>query len=222
MNFLSTQDTIQTKGWMWIYKSLVAGDVDFVWGAVYGGLLEESELRTVVDPTNTSSGGYVTEARTAYGYPGFVILNSSLTRESGVPDGSTYLSRLTYDWKANSYCTTMSTSGSLANANYGCNNIAYINTKMGGHIASAGWQANYTLPLAATTTTGFRESGSMDLNGATLDVSGRLSSASTSVDLSGLNTRAKVFAQWNSSAGWTPTATSCLSSACATSKGKTR
>ncbi|HSD37321.1 MAG TPA: pectate lyase [Rhodocyclaceae bacterium] len=219
MNFLSTQDTIQTKGWMWIYKSLVAGDVDFVWGAVYGGLLEESELRTVVDPTNTSSGGYVTEARTAYGYPGFVILNSSLTRELGVPDNSTYLSRLSFDAVGKSYCTTKGTDGKLVNANWGCNNIAYINTKMGAHINPLGWLTNgYTLPLTATSTTGFRESGSMDANGVTLNVGSRLSGASTTVDLSGLDTRAEVFGAWNSSTGWTPTATTCSTSACTTSR----
>lgn len=221
MNFISTQDTIQTKGWMWIYKSLVAGDVDFIWGAVYGGLLEESELRTVVDTTNPSSGGYITEARTVKGFPGFVILNSSLTRESGVPDGSTYLARQASNFQANGYCTTDYTSGSLANANYGCNNIAYIKTKMGAHIKPAGWYAAYALPLTVSATTGYRESGSMDLSGTQLTLSGRDASiSSSSQDLSGLDTRTKVFAQWNGNVGWTPSATTCISSVCATSLGQ--
>jgi len=186
--------------------------VDFIWGAVYGSLLEESELRTVVDTTNPSSGGYITEARTVKGFPGFVILNSSLTRESGVPDGSTYLARQASNFQANGYCTTDYTSGSLANANYGCNNIAYIKTKMGAHIKPAGWYAASALPLTVSATTGYRESGSMDLSGAQLTLSGRDASiSSSSQDLSGLDTRTKVFAQWNGNVGWTPSATTCIS-----------
>jgi hypothetical protein len=204
MNFYSTQDTIQSKGWAWIYQSLIKGDVDYVWGAAYAILLEESELRTIVDTTNTSSGGYVTEARTAYGFPGIVVLNSSLTRESGVPDGATYLARQASNFSSG-YCTTATTTGSLASANYGCNNVAYINTKMDTHIASAGWYAYYTVPLLPTSSTGYRESGSTSLTSGSLDLTSRLATySSSSLDLSGLNTRAKVFAQWSNSTGWTP------------------
>lgn len=220
MNFLSAQDTIQIKGWDWFYNCLIKGDVDFIWGVPYAAVFENSELRTAVDPTSSTSGGYVIETRAAYGYPGFVVLGSSLTRESGVPDGATYLARQAASFSTSTYCNTMLTTGSLANANYGCNNVAYVNTKMGAHIASAGWAYLYTPPITTpTTTAGYRESGSMDLTGATLDVSGRLLTyASTSLDLSGLNTRAKAFALWNSSTGWAPSDVTCSSSACTTSK----
>ncbi|MDO6387365.1 Ig-like domain-containing protein [Uliginosibacterium sp. 31-12] len=211
MNFYSTQDTIQTKGWAWFYQSLIKGDVDFVWGAAYAILLEESELRTVVDTTNTTLGGYVTESRMAYGFPGIVVLNSSLTREAGVPDGATYLSRQASNFSSG-YCSTATTTGSLANANYGCNNVAYINTKMDSHIATVGWLASNEPPLAASSTTGYRESGITNLSGTALDLSGRLTTyastgkvfASTTADLSGLTTRKNVFAQWNGNAGWAP------------------
>jgi len=220
MNFFSTQDTIQIKGWNWFYNCLIKGDVDFIWGVPYAAVFENSELRTIYDPTSTA-GGYVVETRAAYGYPGFVVLNSSLTKESSVPSGATYLARQASDFSSTTtYCNTMLTSGSLAKINYGCNNVAYINTKMGAHIASAGWLATTIPPITVpTTTAGYRESGSMDLTGSTLDVSGRsLTYASTSLDLSGLNTRAKAFAQWSGSTGWSPADVSCSSSACTTSK----
>ena len=220
MNFFSAQDTLQIKGWDWFYNSLIKGDVDFIWGVPYAAVFENSELRTIYDATSTA-GGYVIETRAAYGYPGFVVLNSSLTKESSVPTGATYLARQANDFSSTTTnCNTMLTSGSLAKINYGCNNVAYINTKMGTHIASAGWLYTYTPPITTpTTTAGYRESGSMDLTGATLDVSGRLLTyASTSLDLSGLNTRAKAFALWNSSTGWAPSDVTCSSSACTTSK----
>lgn len=203
MNFYSTQDTIQSKGWAWIYQSLVKGDVDFVWGAAYAILLEESELRTIVDTTSASSGGYVTESRMAYGFPGIVVLNSSLTRDSGVPDGATYLSRQASNFTG--YCTAATTTGSLVNANYGCNNVAYINTKMDGHIAAAGWLSQSTLPMLPTADTGYRESGTTTLTGGAVDLSSRLATySSSSIDLSGLDTRKEVFAKWNSGGGWEP------------------
>jgi len=209
MNFISTQDTIQTKGWAWFYQSYIAGDVDFIWGSPFAVLFEESELHTVYDPTGaasgTYSGGYLFQARDTYGYPGFVVLNSSLTADATVPAGSTWLARSGGQTVAGGYCTTMLTSGSLANANYYCDNIAYINNKIGPHIAGAGW---YTAPLpnpvVPSVTAGWRESGSADLNGKPLDVSGRTGYAGTNLDLSAINTRAKVFAGWNSGAGWVP------------------
>jgi len=45
----------------------------------------------------------------------------------------------------------------------------------------------------------------MDLSGNTLNVSGRdLTVSSTSIDLSGLDTRTKVFQAWNNGTGWPP------------------
>jgi len=220
MNFFSAQDTVQIKGWDWFYHCLIKGDVDFIWGVPYAAVFENSELRTAVDPTDATSGGHVIETRAAYGYPGFVVLNSSLTKESAVPDNATSLARQANSFPVATYCNTMLTTGSLVSANYGCNNVAYINTKMGTHIKTKGWLYTYTPAITTpTTTAGYRESGSMDLTGATLDVSGRdLTYASTSLDLSGLNTRAKAFAQWSGSTGWAPADVSCSSAACTTAK----
>ncbi|GAA5165963.1 hypothetical protein GCM10025770_22350 [Viridibacterium curvum] len=207
MNFYSTQDTIQVKGWVWIYQSLIKGDVDYIWGSPFAMLIEESELRTIVDTTSASSGGYVIESRTAYGYPGFVVLNSQLTKESGVPAGATYLGRQASNFSSG-YCSAQWTSsGSLSgNTYFGCNNVAFINNKMDTHIIAAGWLATNTPPITTpTAAAGYRESGSKDLTGNTIDTSARSSYSTTSADLSGLDTRAEVFSQWNSNAGWVPT-----------------
>jgi len=39
MNFISAQDTVQTKGWAWYYQSYIAGDVDFIWGSPFAALI---------------------------------------------------------------------------------------------------------------------------------------------------------------------------------------
>jgi hypothetical protein len=78
---------------------------------------------------------------------------------------------------------------------------------MGTHIRTAGWQATPApTPATPTATAGWRERGSMDLSGNTLNVSGRNQNvSSTGIDLSGLDTRAEVFQAWNNGAGWVPT-----------------
>ncbi|MFT3735137.1 MAG: Ig-like domain-containing protein [Rhodocyclaceae bacterium] len=207
MNFFSTQDTIQVKGWVWIYQSLIKGDVDYVWGSPFAMLIEDSELRTIVDTTSASNGGYVIESRTAYGYPGFVVLNSQLTKEAGVPVGATYLGRQASNFSSG-YCSAQWTgTGTLSgNTYFGCNNVAFINNKMDTHIIAAGWLASNTPPITTpTASAGYRESGSKDLTGNTIDTSARSSYSTTAADLSGLDTRTEVFLQWNSNAGWVPT-----------------
>lgn len=192
MNFYSTQDTINTKGWVWFYKSTVTGDVDFIWGSPWAALFEESEIRTVVDTTLASSGGYVVQSRAQFGFPGFVFLNSTLTADAGVPAGSAYLAR---NGGAGCDATTKS-----------CDNIAYINSKMGPHIAAAGWSGTPN-PALATDDAGWREYGSTDANGAVLGI-GQRSAASAQLSSAAyttrFNTRAKVFAQFNNNAGWNP------------------
>ncbi len=78
-SFFSEQDTIQVKGYAWFWRTLVEGNVDFIWGANRAALFEESELRSVGDSGNPASGGYVVQARTVSAAdPGFVFLNSAL------------------------------------------------------------------------------------------------------------------------------------------------
>ncbi len=207
MNFLGTQDTLQMKGWVWIYNSFIAGDVDFIWGYPYAMLIEQSELQTVFDPSAPTSGGYVVQARSAKGYPGFVILGGSLTAAANVPAGSTYLARSGGNTQAQGYCQTAAVLGgaSAGNAQLYCDNVAYIGVTMGPHVAAAGWWINPVPNLLPTATEGWRESGSLAPGGATLNVSAREKTyASTTANLTALNTRTKVFAQWNGNAGWNP------------------
>jgi pectate lyase len=66
-SFFSEQDTIQVKGYAWFWRTLIEGNVDFIWGANRAALFEESELRSVGDSGNPASGGYVVQARTVSG-----------------------------------------------------------------------------------------------------------------------------------------------------------
>lgn len=206
MNFIGTQDTLQMKGWVWIYNSLIAGDVDFIWGYPFAMAIENSELRTVADPSAPTSGGYIFQARSAKGYPGFVVLGGSLTYANGVPSGSTYLARSGGVNQAGGYCTTMQLLGvSASNATQYCDNLAFIGVKMDSHVAAAGWWINPIPNLLPSATEGWRESGSLTPTGTALSMTGRNTTyGSSTANLTGLNTRAKVFAQWNNNAGWTP------------------
>lgn len=207
MNFIGTQDTLQMKGWVWIYNSLIAGDVDFLWGYPFAELIENSELRTVFDPSAPTSGGYLFQARSAKGYPGFVVLGGSLTAASGVPAGSAYLARSGGNTQAQGFCTTALAvgGGSPGNANQYCDTVAFLGVRMGEHIAAAGWFINPVPNQLPTAREGWRESGSLTAAGTPLPLAGRETRyAASNADVTGLNTRTKVFAQWNGNAGWNP------------------
>ncbi len=223
MNFLSQQDTLQLKGYNWIYQSLVAGNVDFIWGGVMASLFEDCEIRSVADPASGSP-GYILQSRATAGDKGFVFLNSRLTAEPGVTQA--YLAR----------------SGGTTSTAY-LDHIAFVNTRMGPHILPVGWCVGTgtsktgtgtgncssnpppwagTADGGATEAVGWREYGSLDLDGAPLDVSARLGLASVKVggvptDLvlarqlgspAGLTTRAEVFQNstiaTGAPGGWVP------------------
>ncbi|NHZ99522.1 hypothetical protein F2P46_27945 [Massilia sp. CCM 8734] len=209
-SFFSEQDTIQVKGYSWFYRTLIEGNVDFIWGANRAALFEESELRSVGDSANPSSGGYVVQARTVSATdPGFVFLNSALTHGPGpgplankIARGATYLAR---------------SPGTKAT----WDNVAYINCKMGEHIAPVGWAGNGVQrdatrdatrepapnPASATAQSGWRESGSMDLDGKPLDLSQRAGGAVLSAqEAAALSSRAAVFSGFDGGRGWHPEA----------------
>lgn len=223
MNFLSEQDTLQLKGYVWVWRSLVAGNVDFIWGSVMAALFEQSEIRSVFDPAS-SSPGFILQARATAGDAGFVFLDSTLTAGAGVTQA--YLAR----------------SGGTASSTY-IDNIAFINTRMGPHLLPVGWCVGTgtsrtgtgqgscgsnpppwagTANGGATDAAGWREAGSMDLAGAPLNVAARLGAATVTVsglpstvqlakpldNISGLATRAEVFfkstAATGAPGGWVP------------------
>ncbi len=205
MNFLSQQDTLQLKGYVWIYQSLVAGNVDFIWGGVMAALFEDCEIRSVFDPASNSP-GYILQARAVAGDKGFVFLNSRLTAGPGVTQA--YLAR----------------SGGTASSAY-IDNIAFINNRVDSHILPLGWcvgtgtsktgvgtgacgsnPPSYagTANGGSTDAAGWRESGSSDMNGVALNVAARLNSQSVKVGAApGVPTLIVLAKQMDSLAGYT-------------------
>ncbi|MRV74405.1 hypothetical protein GJ700_22100 [Duganella sp. FT92W] len=200
-NFFSEQDTLNLKGWSWFYRTLVAGNVDFIWGSSRAALFEESEIRSVGDTTSTTSGGYVLQARVANAADkGYVFLNSTLTHGPGpgplhgdIPNGATYLAR---------------SAGSTST----WDNIAFINCRMDSHVAAVGWAGlgvngqPAPNPVTATAASGWREYGTTDLAGNPVNLATRVGGYqlnATDVAAS-FATRALVFSAYNSNAGWDP------------------
>ncbi|MCE3263518.1 MAG: hypothetical protein K0R43_2597 [Pseudoduganella sp.] len=197
--FHSEQDTLNLKGWSWFYRTLVAGNVDFIWGGSRAALFEESEIRSVGDSANAASGGYVLQARVpSAGDKGYVFLNSRLTHGPGpahgdVPHGASYLAR------------------SAGSATV-WDNIAFINCQMDTHIAPVGWAGAGVNgqpapnPAQATAASGWREYGSTDLQGNPLNLATRVGGYQLSASdvAAGFATRAQVFAAYNNGAGWNP------------------
>ncbi|MCY4743756.1 pectinesterase family protein [Pelomonas sp. UHG3] len=223
MNFISEQDTLQLKGYVWVYNSLVAGNVDFIWGNVMAALFEDCEIRSVLD-ASSSSPGYILQARATAGDTGFVFLNSQLTAGPGVT--AAYLAR----------------SGGTSSTAY-VDNIAFINSRIGPHILPIGWCSGTgtsktgtgqgacssnpppwagTANGGATDAAGWRESGSRDLDGNPLNTSARLGLATVTVggvpatvqlaktldSTAGLTSRADIFRKstiaTGSPGGWVP------------------
>jgi len=204
--FISEQDTLLLKGYNWFYDCLIAGNVDFIWGYSVATVFESSEIRSLGDSKSTaatSSGGYLLQARTAnITDPGFVFLNSTLTQGASptgvtIDPGTTYLARSS--GKSDAY-----------------DNISFINSKMDAHVADIGWAYQgindqpAPNPTAATADSGWREYGSMDLNGDALDLSDRCDDNGSCYTLSAAEvesrfcSRAQIFASFNANEGWDP------------------
>ncbi|MEN3112077.1 pectinesterase family protein [Uliginosibacterium paludis] len=184
-NFISRQDTLQLNGYSWFYNTLVAGDVDFIWGSSKAALFENSEIRTVVDSTDASKGGYLVQARVeSADDKGYVFLNSRLTREDGVPDGATVLAR------------------SAGSPRY-FDNVIYVNSRMDKHISPEGWwMSPIPNPAKADGKAGWREFGSRTLSGEPLALSERVKAAHSlsEAEAAPYATREAVF----SAIGWKP------------------
>jgi pectate lyase len=200
-SFYSEQDTLNLKGWSWFYRTLVEGNVDFIWGSSRAALFEESEIRSVGDSANASSGGYVLQARVPTAADiGYVFLNSALTHGPGpgplrgdVPTGATYLARSpggTATW----------------------DNIAFIHCRMDTHVAPVGWAGlgvngqPAPNPTVARADAGWREFGSRDMAGNPLDLRARAGGfiLSESDVAARFATREKVFAGYGNGVGWNP------------------
>ncbi|GAB3464126.1 hypothetical protein GCM10027321_27590 [Massilia terrae] len=184
-NFISEQDTILVRGWSWFYHSLIAGNVDFIWGYNHAALFEEDEIRSLGDSSGPAKGGYIVQARTlAKDDPGFVFLNSRLTHGPGpagndVPAASSFLARPGSSW----------------------DNVSYINCRMDEHISPKGWKG------APREGIGWYEFNSMDLDGRPLDLSARSNGQVLNpTQAARFASRASVFAAFDHGKGWVPSA----------------
>ncbi|MDR0419167.1 MAG: Ig-like domain-containing protein, partial [Prevotellaceae bacterium] len=161
-NLKSAQDTINIKGYCWFYQTLISGDVDFIWGGANIALFEDCEVRTIVDVRNgvpnPNTPSYLLQARCPdLVDKGFVFLSCRITKESNVADGKSYLAR---------------SSGNATDYD----NIAFINCNMDSHINAQGWYNNpLPAPITASASGGWKEYGSKNILGATLNVASRLS-----------------------------------------------
>lgn len=194
VNFFSEQDTVQVKGYSWFYQTLIAGNVDYIWGNNHVALFEESEIRSIGRSSGHNNGGIILQARTVNATDkGFVFLNSELTRGEG-PTGEEFADDTV--WLARS-------DGS--NSYY--DNIVFVNTKMDSHIRPAGWSDNPVAnPSVPSAVSGWREYNSMNLNGESLDVSGwtRSFTLSQTEYEEEFADRAKIFSAYGEGAGWNP------------------
>lgn len=198
-NFISEQDTLQLKGYAWFYRTLVAGNVDFIWGNNNVSLFEESEIRSLGDSSGPTNGGYVVQARTLTAADkGFVFLNSNLTHGVGptcntIPAGATYLARSpggTASW----------------------DNVVFINSRMDTHINVKGWAVAGVNgqpapnPAVPTAISGWREFGTMDANGNSISLASRVGGHTLTLSevQNGYCNRAQIFAAYGSNAGWDP------------------
>lgn len=180
-HFISEQDTLQLTGYAWFHKSLIEGNVDFIWGNNRAALFEDSELRTLGDSANPDSGGYLVQARTVGpDQPGFIFLRARLTRGPGPagnlpPDGATYFAR----------------SPGTANT---WDHVAFIGCTVGPHIAAKAWLHK---PEPNPAQGGWREYGNKLDNGEPRGFGGTQLGTDEAARLS---SRAAVFA----ARGWNP------------------
>jgi pectate lyase len=188
-HFTSEQDTLQLTGYAWIYRSLIEGNVDFIWGNNRAALFEESEIRSIGDSASPANGGYLVQARTiTRDDPGFVFLRSRLTHGVGPagnrpPKGTVYLARspgTAYTW----------------------DNVAFVGGSIGTHIARDAWlREPMPNPARGDARVGWRESGNTGVDGEITELGG-YQMDEHEARLYG--NRAAVFSRFDDGKGWRP------------------
>lgn len=200
MAFFSEQDTLLLSGYSWFYNSLIAGNVDFIWGTAKVALFENSEIRSLGDSAspNSDNGGYVLQARVGSASdPGFIFLNSSFTRANGpagngIGNGKTYLAR----------------TGNSNPPQY-FDSFAFINCKMDAHINADGFRTEngkVQNPSRGTATYGYREYGTTNLSGNPINLGSRIGAYvlnANEVNQYYAN-RGRIFSSYNNGQGWNP------------------
>jgi len=177
-NFVSYQDTLELKGVSWFYDCFVTGDTDFIWGGANTALFEQCEIKSRNNPNGSavvqsraflSAGTTGLPASFNQSFPGFVFLNSALTKEAGT--FTVYLAR-----SAAPVAAQTVTGATLLYSGYDI--VSYINCTMDTHIAPVGWNVTGGNPpganVRASAVAGWREYRSRTPGGVLLDVSQRL------------------------------------------------
>lgn len=150
VNLMSFQDTFLVNGnncSAFVTDSYIEGDVDFMWGS--GAVyFQRCELKAL-------NPGYYAQVRNGQNGFGHVYVDCTLDSAPGVT--GMYLARI-----------------DPTPGNFPYSQVIYLNCAMGSHIDPTGWLLNNANSSA---TVQFWEYKSTDLNGATLDVSKRISSS---------------------------------------------
>ncbi|AOZ92378.1 pectinesterase family protein [Paenibacillus crassostreae] len=116
VHLLGDQDTLYThSGRQYYVDSYIEGDVDYIFGGAKA-VFENSVL-------HSKSNGYITAAASEQGQPGYLMLNSRLTKADSLGLGTVDLGR---PWRPYAQ-------------------VVYINTWMDDHIKPAGWH-NWSNP----------------------------------------------------------------------------
>ncbi|WP_240222050.1 pectinesterase family protein [Rheinheimera hassiensis] len=168
--FVSEQDTLMLKGLSYFYRCLIAGNVDFIWGQNYLSLFEQNEIRSVGNSVKNpgseyAEGSYILQARTiSEDAPGFIFINNRFTSAAGptgnrIRPGSTFIAR-------------------SAGREMYVDNVLMLNNQLDNHIGAQGWAGPVNHeplanPVMPGVNAGWREYGSVDLQGKPLDFTGR-------------------------------------------------
>lgn len=132
VKLLGYQDTLfVNSGRAWFDKTLVAGNVDFIFGAG-NALFTHSEIRTRIRGSENIPHAYLTAPSTDITSEfGLTFIHCQLTREHGVPDKSTPLGR---PW----HPTTQFVDGRYADPQ-AIGKAVFLYSTMDAHITDEGW-----------------------------------------------------------------------------------
>jgi pectinesterase len=145
VTLLGYQDTLYVhSGRSWFDQSLIAGNVDFIFGAG-NALFTQSDIVTRTRGSAQRVHGYLTAPSTDIGQPyGLTFIDCRLIREPGVPDNSTALGR---PW----HPTTSFPDGRYADPN-AIGKAVFIRSYVDNHILAEGWT-----PMGGTAPDGSRK-----------------------------------------------------------------
>jgi pectate lyase len=199
-SFYSEQDTLNLKGWAWFYNTLVAGNVDFIWGSSRAALFEEQR-----DPLGRRHHQRHQRRLRAAGARA-QRHRHRLRLPEQQPDA-----RRRPRTAARRRAGRRHLPGAQPGRHASWDNIAFINCRMDAHVAT-GWAGlgvngqpapNPVVPAADS---GWREYGSTTLNGTPINLAARVGGFQLSASdvAAGFADRARVFSAYGSGAGWNP------------------